>query len=163
MLPSLISICFRSPYKWISFSRVLSLSVYISYKVKKPSVLHLGNFMAFTYSFDSPYLTLFYSICLLRSSLVGLLLVLIIELFFRVTLVLFILSWNTFYKLRWSPMKSPRLCCPSSLWVCMYIWPIDLPARHLDFTIFFHLPMPNFIRASLRMWTSSVRHPGDRV
>ena len=114
-----ISIYFFRFYKWIIFYKVLSLSVSISSRVRNPSVLHLGNLMTLTSSLESPYLILFYSICLLRSSLVGLLLVLMMKLFLRVTPVFFMLSWNTFSRLRCSPMKSPRDCWPSRRWVCM--------------------------------------------
>ena len=127
------------------------------------TLLHLGNLIAFTSYLLRPYLSLFSSICRFRSSLVGLLLVLMIKLFLRVTPVLFILSWKTFSKLRWSPIKSPRDCWPSSRCVCMYICPIDFPARHLELTIFLHFPTPNFINASLRMVTSSLFQPGDSV
>ena len=142
---------------------MLNLSVYISSRVRKPYVRHLGSFIAFTYSLDNPYFNLFYSICLFLSSFVGLLLVFIIKLFFLVTPVFFILSWNTFYKFKCKPIKSPKDCWPNNLWVCMYIWPIDLPAKHLDFTIFFHFPTPNFIKASFRIWTSYGFHPGESV
>ena len=94
----------------MSFSRVLSLSVSISSRVRKPSVRQRGSLMALTCSLVSPYFSWLSSIWRLRSYLVGLLLVLMIELFFRVTPVFFMLSWNTRYKFRCSPMKSPKLC-----------------------------------------------------
>ena len=160
---NLISISFLRFSRWINFSKVLSLSVSISSRVKKPSVLHLGSLIAFTSSLLRPYFRLFSSICLFRSSFVGLLLVLMMKLFFLVTPIFFILSWKTFSRLRWSPMKSPRDCWPKSLWVCMYIWAIDLPDKHLEFMIFFHLPMPNFWRANFKIWTYSGFHPGESV
>lgn len=116
---NLISIYFFKFCKWISFSSVVSLSVSIYYKVKNPYVLHLGNFIALTCYFVSPYFCWFSSICLLFSSLVGLSLVLIMKLFFLNTPVFFMFSWYIDYKLKWRPINSANDCCPSSLCVCM--------------------------------------------
>lgn len=45
----------------------------------------------------------------------------------------------------------------------MYIYPMDLPGRHLHSIIFFHLPIPYFYKAFLSMATSSRFQPGERV
>lgn len=113
------SISFFRFSRWISFSSVFSLSVSISSRVRNPSVLHLGSLIALTYSFVSPYFSRFSSMCFLRYSLVGLLLVLIMKLFLRVTPVLRMLSWKIFSRLRCRPMKSPKDCWPRRRCVCM--------------------------------------------
>ena len=70
---------------------------------------------------------------------------------------------QTFCRSMWSPMNSARLCWPTSLWVCMYIWEIVLFGRHSELAILTQRPTPNFIKAIFKISTSLGWNPGDKA